>query len=1063
MNWTGKIAHYFIHNGKLSLLLLIFLFVWGVLSFFQTTKKYNPTIVAPAFQVIVDYPGATKTEVVEQITKPLENVISDISGVEDIYSVSVSGGRSIINVSFYVGENLNDAKISLNDRIRSDMRLAPLNIKAPLIVSLDPEEVPVVTLALRSQEHGPVELRKHAFKIRDSLAVVEGTSRIFVVGGRKRELSIVVDQKQLSKYAIGLHHIQETLEKNNLFLPAGKIKGKSQYIQLETWAFVSNPEEVGEIVIVTNDGVNIRLKDVASIKESTEEIEEYVRHKNKNEVGGFEAVLISVAKLKGHNISTVTENINQKIAKISKSQLPKGMSIATLVDDGKTAKDEINGLLTNLLSSIIIVIIVLLIFLNFKAAILVSISIPLTLASVFGVSYLNDQSINRITLFALILSLGLLVDNATVVIENIMRKVSQAKEITTDLFAQAVDEVGPGLFMSTVTTVFAFIPMAFISGMMGPYMGPIPFFVPAALILALIISYTINPWMASLIIMSSKSSQKNQEQAKKSALMEMYKTQLRKILESSAKRKMVLFGTLFLVLASASLPALYLVKFRMLPKADVDQFTIYVDLPAGSPLETTYDVSKFIEKEMLNVKDVKMVQSYVGTPPVIDFNGLFKGVSSRSQYHQASIRVGLYDDSKREQTSEDLVIELRRSLNSLLKTTYPSLNIKTKLIEDPPGPPVISTFLLRVQSEDEGLIKSEMDHLYPMVQKIPGVVDIDISTPEKTKTLQVEIDHFETSKAKITPAQIVQTLNTLYSGKVLGIYHHKENIEQEVIRLRFNREDREDPETLKKIFIRNNRRISIPLERLAKIKYVDTTVPLFRENHTNTSYIYGEMDERSITYAAIDVLKYLYKYKLSDGQGELKNFNLFGATYKSVDNREVMVSIGGEWELTLEVFRDLILAMMVAIMAIYFVLVAQFKSFLGPLIIMSTIPLSIVGVFPGFMILNFVNGSYFTATSMIGIIALAGIAVNNSIILLEYLNSLRKAQMSIIDALVTACATRLRPIALTTVTTMLGSMTILNDPVWAGLAWAIILGLGMSSALILVVFPSLYMTYMQDT
>lgn len=1058
-NWTGQISNYFITNGKLTFLILIGTFIWGVLSFFQTPKKYNPTIVAPAFQIVVDYPGATREEVYEQITKPLENVVSDIAGVEDIYSTTFNGGRSVLNVNFFVGEDINASKVALNDRINSDMNFAPMGINKPMIISLDPEDVPVMQIALSSDELDAVELRKLGFKVRDRLSTVEGTSRIFVVGGRKKELSVEINPKKLASYGIAAERVEQALTMNNIYMPSGLVKGKDEYKPIQTYGWISTPEEAKEIVVATNDSINIKLGDVAKVEYRIEEIESHVRH-IKLKDSKRNTVLLSVAKLTGTNISEVTDNVEAQLDELKSGIIPANAEVEIVVNEGAKAKSEINGLMTNLMTSIGIVVLVLFIFLSFKAAMLVAIAIPLTLSIVFGLAYLNGQSINRITLFALILSLGMLVDNATVVIENIVRKTGEVKRTTLEVFTDAVNEVGPGLFMSTVTTVLAFIPMAFISGMMGPYMGPIPFFVPAALITSLIISFTINPWMGSVLLKKEEEVVGGDHRPGKlheigTHLMMSYRHFLRSLLENKKKTNLTLGIVVIALLFVVSFPAFKLVKFRMLPKANVNQFYVYLDMKAGTSLEKTLMVSKSLEKKLLEQENIEMVQSFVGTPPVLDFNGLFKGASGRQHFHQATLRVGLSKDKSARLTSEDMVLKLRPMLNQHVQKEFAGEIVKLKLIEDPPGPPVLSTYLVRVQGWDKDLIEKEAKALFPHLKKVEGVTDMDSTQPEGTKTIEFVVDHFEASKTKTSPAQIVSYLNTLYSGKAVGIFHQK-GYEQELIRIRFDRDARFDLKALDTLQVPNAVGIGIPLSRLVKKAETETISPLMQENHKKTIYLFGEMGNRSVTYAGIDTLIDLVNYNLSDGKGSVENWNLFGVDYKTSSGEKLSISIGGEWELTLKVFRDLMIAMAMALLVIYLVLVAQFSSFSEPLLIMSTIPLGVLGVFPGFYILNLLVGEYFTATSMIGVIALAGIAVNNSIILLEYLNGLKIKRIDLDEALIEAAATRLRPIALTTVTTMLGSMTILGDPVWSGLAWAIILGLGMSSALILIVFPILY-------
>lgn len=1068
MNWTGNLSRYFINNGKLTFLMLITFSLWGYMSFLATPKKYNPTIVAPAFQVSVDVPGASQNEILEQVTKPLENVIGDLEGVEDIYSMTFHGGRAVLNVNFYVGEDLTSSKVALSDRLKTDEGLAPLGINTPQIKSVDPEEVAVLTILMKSDKLDPIELRKKAWQLRDQLSQIEGTSRISVFGGLQRELRVNVHPKKLKEYGISLQLIEDALKMNNVFLPSGTLKGDKSYQAIEANGWVKSPEEIKNIVIVTNDTVDVFLKDIATVEEAPVERTAYTRHLEKDKDGQVselnDAVLLSVSKLKGVNISDVTESVGDYLKNNKTAFSNEGYEAEVIVDKGQTAKEEINGLLINLAQSIIIVILVLFFFLNLKAAALVAIAIPLTLATVFGFAFLFDQTINRITLFALILSLGMLVDNATVVIENIVRKVGSVKEPKKEDFADAVNEVGPGLFMSTVTTVLAFIPMAFISGMMGPYMGPIPFFIPVALIMALFISYSINPWMASVLI--KKSSENDMAHEKPGTLkragmkfLHSYRESIKNLLSHDKKRLSFISITVVLLLIAMSFPFIEALKFRMLPKADVDQFFLYVDLPDNAPLSETYSVSKALENRLLEDTNVLMVQSYVGKPPIIDFNGLFKGVSGRQLPNQATLRVGLLSDEKREMTSEEIVLNLRSKLNEVVAVK--NSNAILKLVEDPPGPPVLSTMLMRFQGDKGVDIEKEARAFLPFFSEISEVVDRDISSADDTEVIELLVDHQEASRVRIPPAQIIQTLRTIYSGKVISVYHNPENIEQELVVLRVPLSDRDEMKELEDISLRNPLRITVPLSRLAKVVKSPAKKTIMRENHRNTVYLTAEMGARSVTYAGIDILSKIVSYSLSDNKGTVESWDLYGVHYKTPEGKNVYINIGGEWELTLEVFRDLMLAMAVALLVIYIVLVAQFNSFAEPLIIMSTIPLSLLGVMPGFAILFALKGEYFTATSMIGVIALAGIAVNNSIILLEYLNSLKIKEMDIVDALVEAGATRLRPIALTTVTTMLGSMTILSDPVWSGLAWSIILGLGMSSTLILYVFPVLYYTFVR--
>lgn len=1060
----SKLTEYFVRNSRLSILVLFGLSLWGIISFFLTPKQYNPRIVAPAFRIFIEYPGKTREDILEQITKPLEGLVSDIPEVEDIYSITRNGGYAIFTVNFFVGEDSEKAKITLTDRINSKLNLAPLGIKPPLISSIDPDDIPIMSLAIQSKQFSAVELRRFAFKLKDQLNTMEGATNFEIYGGRKKELLVELNTEVINQKNISPQEIIGAILKQNSYFEGGNIKTTEKYIPIEVLGEIKSVDELKNLNVVISDYGSIKLSDVAKVKESISEIEEYIRHTSKTPNGQEatdDVVLLSVAKNKKSNISTVTESIEAKLAELKANQfIPSSVQMEVISNEGRVAKTEINALITNLFQSIFIVVFVLILFLNLRAAFLVAISIPLTLFTVFGIGYVFGQNINRITLFALILSLGLLVDNATVVIENIVRRLQMKKESESKAFLiiSSVDEVAIGLLMSTITTVLAFIPMSFVTGMMGPYMGPIPFFLPAALIVSLFLSYTLNPWMAYLFleIKDTKTESKFLQYFSNFAnrFLDFYKNILHRIINDSRFRNRTLVVIFLLVFLSMLLPATALVKFRMLPKANREQFFVYLNLKEGTSLEETFQFAKEIEKEINKEEIVLRTDSFVGTPPILDFNGLFKAVQFRKGSNQATIRVGLKKNEDRDITSEEFVLKIRDALTKKAKSLSETAAIK--LIEDPPGPPVLSTLLIRVQGESEDTIHKIALDLNQKILGISEVVDRDTSVNEEADTVQIQIDKERASKSRISVDSIVNTIATYYSGAIAGIYHNQESVEQEFIRVRMEKGQRTDWNTLKRIYLHNDLGIKVLLSDLVKIQFVSSKFPILRENRKTTAYVYAEMGNRSVTYAGIDLLKILWSYSGTSNDLELVSASLFGAKYKTKQQKEIEISIGGEWELTLEVFRDLGIAMGFAIFLIYFVLVAQFASFREPIIILSTIPLSLVGVLPGFMVFYHLVGIYFTATSMIGVIALAGIAVNNSIILLEYLNSLKDKNISLEEALFDAGLTRFRPIMLTTITTILGSLTIISDPVWAGLAFALVFGLGVSSILTLLSFPALY-------
>jgi len=1065
MNIYGKIAEYFLRNKKLSLLILLGIILWGSVSFMVMPKQYNPDIVAPAFLINVDFPGATVDEVYQIVTKPLEDVLNEIPSVENIYSRSIQGGRSSVVVEFFVGEDSEKSTIILRQKISSRLNLAPLGIGVPYISAIDPEDLPIKTFALCSNDLNSISLRKKAYQLREELKQVKGASLVEIIGGKKREFQIILDPERMKVTQSSLSEITEALNNTSLLKGLGFIKSTEKYFYIETQEQVTGIEDIENIIIASNYEQKLRIKDVAVVIENQEENDQYVHFYQKGK-DWKNAVFLSISKQKGSNVIAVSQAIDTKIKELKSRRLYlKNINIETVKDEGRVANEEISGLTRNLLQAIGIVFVILICFLNYRAAFIVAFSIPMTLLTVIALGNLFGYTINRITLFALILSLGLLVDSATVVIENIVQNKKRRPDLSkTDLISQSVSEVGPGLFLSTLTTVLAFVPMAFVTGMMGPYMGPLPFFVSCALVVSLIFSYTLNPWLASIFCEDKIQSEVEQRcgficQGIKLA-SQKYKDLLISVFGSRTKRIAFIFTALIILVAALMFPVLKLVRFRMLPKANREQIYLYIDLNRGSSIERTDSIAKDASSFMLKQSQVKSVQAFVGVPPVLDFNGLFRGVTERSNSHQMTLKLNLTHPNSRNIKSEDLALKYRTLLLEHLKK-YP--DVKLKIVEDPPGPPVKSTLHIKIKSDNALVLQDIVKDLELKVSQIEGVTDVDISLLEEHEKFVLSVDKEAAARSKISVESISKELETIFSGRVIGVYHSDYNYEQEYLVLKFNRDLRDSIEDLDKIFIPNQLGNYIPVSKFIKVKRQKQEDVILGDHRQRTVYISGEMESRSVTYAVIDFLKLLNKYTIPHHRAELKKFSLLGAEYMIDSQDTVKVEIGGEWDLTVKVFRDLGLAMMVAIILIYLVLVAQFKSFIIPLLILGTIPLALIGVMPGFALLFILYKVYFSATSMIGVIALAGIVVNNAIIFTEYTLQVSKKQGSLKDSLIEAGTTRARPILLTSITTVLGSLVIASDPVWSGLAWAIVFGLSLSAVLTLIVFPVLIYEFLGES
>ncbi|MDX9913605.1 MAG: efflux RND transporter permease subunit [Candidatus Moranbacteria bacterium] len=1072
-----KVANVFITNKELGILTILFLIFFGVLGFVLMPKQYNPEIVAPAFRINTVFPNATAEEVYELVTRPMENKVREITLVDDIYSQSTMGFSSV-TVTFDIGSDEQDAKIDLVQRLRSNMGEKPLGVQEPSIEEIDVDDVPILSLALISDKFSPEALRSFALDFSDRLKHIENVGKIVIRGGERADLSVSVDVDKLQFFNISIQDVYGAIVSNNQNVLATKTDSFPYDIPVEVYGSIENIEQLKKIVITKSDNQIVRIEDVSEVKVGQIIKDNYVRFEEKNY--SAEAVLMGIAKQNGANATTVAKEIHQEIDKLKNQNfIPEYVQIKITGDDGAVASESISGLTINLIQSVMIVILVLLLFLNTRSALVVAVAIPLSLLSVFGLGMLFGQTINRITLFALILSLGLLVDNATVVVENIYRLLKLNLSVATDglkmknkkkevVIVEAVAEVSSGLIMSTVTTVLAFIPMAFVTGMMGPYMGPIPFFVPLAIVGSLLIALTINPFIANLILKVEDEKRgplaRVQKQISKLVVWieNKYADFLKNVFGNKKKEKAILMVVVILLLISLSLPLFQAVKFRMLPKADRDQFFIYLDANYGTDLERTNQVAQMISREILNSStEIKNIQTSVGIAPIADFNGLFKGSDGRTLPYQATLKINLISNNERQKTSEDIAEKVRENIAPLASRE----NVQVKIIEDPPGPPVLATYQLKAQGEnreDYLILRDIAKELSRKSQQIGGVVDVDVSQNEYgvRETYRVNVE--KASQLGVSVKDIFATMELSSQGANVSLYHdtltnEQKFSEQHYISLRSKKDDLGAIENINQINVRNQSGALVALnELLEKIELpIDDTILM--DAQYPTVYVSGEMEGRSVVYASIDMLSYLVKeYRLPSGKGEVDSWNLFGVNYIDVDGTRYNVRIGGEWELTLEVFRDMGVAFLVAIFLIYFVLVAQFQSLKIPLYIMATIPFSLIGVLPGFMVLYFLKGTYFNATSMIGVIALAGIVVNNAIIYLEYVFQEQDKGVELETALIEAGRTRLLPIALTSLTTVLGSLTIISDPVWEGLAWAIITGLSFSVILTLVILPMLY-------
>lgn len=1057
-NFFSKLSVFFLENSKLSAMLCLGFLLWGSLAFYFTPKQYNPEISAPAFEILVEFPGTTSLETYRLVTQSLEDVLQEVPGVDEIFSFSHAQGLSQVIVQFHVGQDPDKSKIRIRQKIESNLDLKPFGVQTVQIKSIDPDDLAIMTIAVTSTQLDPSELRHRAIQIKDELKLLDGVSLARVVGGRKKEYQIYLEPDELKNKRTSVYDLSQTLNRTSLLKNLGKIKAEKEYIPTETEGKVKSKQDIENLVIESNEQRTLQVKDVAKVKLGFVEEDASLQYRDRKFYEPY-AVMIALSKIKGSNIQSISKDLEEKIMQIRHSYLGENLDLKIIRNDGRVASEEVNTLSVNLIQAIVIVFFLLFSFLNIRAALVVAISVPMVILTVIGIGDLYGHTVNRITLFALILSLGLLVDSSTVVVENIVRHLKENTKLPRlEKIVFSVQEVAMGLVLSTVTSVLAFIPMAFVTGMMGPYMGPLPFYVSVSLVVSLIFSLTLVPflshWILPVVI-------KEKAHDRLNFLQEGLVKVLKSLFQSKRKRQVLLLSLFALVFfLTLFLPFKRYLRFRMLPKADREQVYLLIDFPSAQSFELSEEKSSQLSQYLLqNIPEITHIQSYVGQAPILDFNGLFRFYAMRKEVHQVSMRLNLIHPSQRDSSSEDLAKEIRKKTQSFFNPTLDQLSIQ--VIEDPPGPPVKASFFLKVKDQNEKRLLSLTQHLQSLAQQIPGLVDFDNSLPDDDYKMTFKVDVQKANRSKVSTQSIADTLEVLYQGKVIGVFHDENNLEQVHITLKFDRKLRKDLTSLKEIYVVNTLGNPIPVHDFLIQEKLPLDHSILNDNRERSHFISAELEDRSVAYAAIDFLFVLKDFEIPGFTR--KKFNLMEAIYENDRGEQIKIELDGEFKMTLEVFRDLGLAMGVAILFVFFTLVAQFKSFSNALFILSTVPLAFLGVIPGFSLLFAWDRIYFSATSMIGVIALSGIVVNNAILLLEYIDQKRKEIPSLSESILEAVKIRTRPILLTSLTTILGSLTIVSDPVWSGLAWSVVFGLSLSSLLTLLIFPTLYYHFKSDS
>jgi multidrug efflux pump subunit AcrB len=1076
LNIAGKLAATFIHS-KITMMIMIAITLAGTLAYVVTPREYNPQIVVPAANIIVPKGGATPEEVQNMVVKPLETILNALPGVDHTFGYA-SQDFGVVTIQFEVGESQTESLVKLYNQIMQNMDQMPPDTQEPLIKPINVDDVPIMTLAVTSENMNSFDLRDVSLKLVENLRNIPGVSFTNVVGGKSRAINIWLDAQKIALTGMPLEHISQMLKGSNVSLPVGNLVSNNNSLPVRVNGFLGDAKEVGEIIIGVEKGRPIYLKDIARIEDGPVEVDTVSRIGYGMSAGKltnveYPAVTITIAKKPGTNAVTVSDTVLKQLESLQKTTLPHNVNVTVTRNDGEKADSAVNLLMEHLAIAVGSVFVIMILFLGWREAGIVTLTVPLILFIVLFVGYIFGQTINRITLFALILSLGLLVDAAIVVIENIHRHIhkgcSSAEEFS-NILVKATNEIGNPTNIATFAVILAFVPMAFVTGMMGPFMAPIPFNVPVAMIVSLLIAYILVPYVAYRVLgkkaireMQTSHSTEDHHSHKEDWMQVLYEKSITPFIESRTKRNVFLFVVLATLIAAMVQPAIQFfrgddmnsklhpagVELKMLPYDNTSTFLVQVDMPEGTALEKTDTVVRRVNNVLRTTPYVTDFSVFVGSPAPIDFAALVRGDLIKQGTNFAQIRVNLVDKHSRDLSSHDIVQNFNQQVKSV-RARFPEANIK--IYETPPGPPVTTQILAELYGPDYERLRQAAKEVSEKMDGIYGLTNIDDSVTATTDSYEINIDRTQANLLSIVPAKVSKMLRDYINGFELG-YMHLDNVREPVnIIVRLPRSERTAPEQLLSLRVTSRQGASVPISAFASIKKVTNAKPILGRDQHQMVMVGGELLTSSPVYAVLSLDKMLDEVLLENSKVKFHTANLGFVEATPNDVMDYTLLWGGEMRLTLDVFRDMGSAFIVALIFIYLILVAYYRSFMMPVIVMGAIPLTMIGVFPG----HWLTDQAFTATSMIGVIALAGIVVRNSLLLIDFILEYRAEGKSLKDSVIEAGKVRFRPILLTALAIMFGSLIMITDPVFGGLAVSLIFGTLSSTILTLLVIPLMY-------
>ncbi|WP_159022921.1 efflux RND transporter permease subunit [Formosa sp. L2A11] len=1050
---AGKIAKVFI-GSKLTVLLMIVFMVVGVYSSFLIPREEEPQIDVPMADIFVGYPGASPTEVESRVIKPLEKLISNIKGVEYVYSTSMKEQGMVI-VQFYVGEDIERSFVKLYNEINKHMDEMPEGVTFPLVKTRAIDDVPMLGLTLWSENYDDYQLKQMAQELTDEIEKVNDVAVTHKIGGRNRQMRVVLDKDKLAASGLDFLTVSEMIKANNKQLSAGSFDKSDTEFIVNTGKFLETVEDVENLVVGVQQNQPIYLKQVATIIDGPEVPQNYVSlgfgqasEKGTTYNSEYPAVTISIAKRKGADAMKIADVILEKVDHLRKHLIPDDVHVEITRNYGETASKKVSELLLHLIGSIIAVTFVVMLAMGWRGGLVVFLSVPITFALTLLSYYMLDYTLNRITLFALVFVTGIVVDDSIIIAENMHRHFKMKRLPFKQAALYAINEVGNPTILATFTVIASVLPMAFVSGLMGPYMSPMPIGASIAMILSLFVALTITPYLGYVFLREKDKKgapEKVEKPMEETRIYKLYNKFERPLLENKKKRWLFLGITFLILMASMVLFFTKSVAVKMLPFDNKNEFQIVVDMPEGTTLERTAVVTQEVAQYLSTRPEVVNYQSYVGTSAPITFNGLVRHYDLRGGSNMADIQVNLVDKEERTAQSHDIARLLRPKIQKI-GSKY---NANVKIVEVPPGPPVMSTIVAEIYGPDYDEQIKVANQIQNILKNTDDVVDVDWMVEADQVEYEFNVNKEKAMLYGVAPQQIVYTLNMALSNRAITTLYDENASKQVGIVLALDEKEKSTLSDISQLKVKSNQGQMITIGDLVDITPSTKAKSIYRKNQKRVVYVMGDMAGKleSPVYAILGMEDKLKDVTLPEGY---KLDEMYLGQPEFEDN--YTVKWDGEWQITLEVFRDLGIAFLGAIIIIYLLIVGWFQNFKAPIVMMVAIPLSLIGIILG----HWIMGAFFTATSFIGMIALAGIMVRNSVLLIDFINLRLEEGIPLKQAAIEAGAVRTTPILLTAGTVVIGAFVILFDPIFQGLAISLMGGTIVSTVLTLLVVPLVY-------